>query len=107
RVEPGDMQGLVAAALATHQGDTAFGHAENLGDEPDQLFVGLAVHRRRGDLDLQPVVVDTDDGIAGSLRLDMASQYQPILVDGDEGHGRRLRTRAPPSRATARRWPHG
>src|SRR5690606_40159539 len=82
-----DPQGLVAAGLAAHQTHPAFGNAEELRHEADQLVVGLAVHRRRRHLDLQPAVVQPDDGIPGGPGLDVAVQQQPAAAHLDKRHG--------------------
>lgn len=73
---PLDAHGLAPAGIATDQADSAPGNAEGICQELDQPGIGLALHRRRCDAQLEPAVVQTGEAVTTGARLQMAEQQQ-------------------------------
>lgn len=75
------------AAFETHQ---ALGHAEGLAEEGQQMGVGLALHRRCGEADLQALAVQPGELVAARLGLQVAIEEQVLAVPAVEAQRKML-----------------
>lgn len=74
----GDQDGLGARGFAFHQYHRASRQAQAGGDECHQRLIGLAIHRRRGDANLEGVAMQADDPALLRAGLDVQTE-QPAV----------------------------
>src|SRR5690606_26053320 len=77
---PRDAHALLSVQLAAFQAHLAFRHAEGLGQKGQQVGVGLALHRRRGEADLQAVAVQAGEFVLAGLGLQVAGEDQVLAI---------------------------
>ena len=86
-----DFYSFFTARVAAQQTHGALGDAQPLGEVLDQRRVGLAVHRRRGQGDLEPVAVNADDGSPLGARLRVHCDDGGVVLAGRQPAGVRER----------------
>lgn len=74
-----DHQYFMTAVRPALHADGGLGDAELCRDELDQPGIGAALDGRRGDLYLQTITMDTDDGVAGCTRMNVAVEPQRVV----------------------------
>jgi hypothetical protein len=82
---PEDMDALAVAAVTRGNLHAGFAHGKGLGEEFDQLGIGLAVHGRGGDADFQmfaalAVITGAHNLVAAGLGLYPHRQNQRVVL---------------------------
>ncbi len=67
-----NQNAFFAPQLTAHYSDITLGYFKQFAEPLDDMVVGFAINRRGGDADFQPLAVETDNFIIGSLGLELA-----------------------------------
>ena len=97
----GHRHGLEAGFFAGLQDDVPLGAAEPLGEKGAQFGVGLAVLRRGGYLDAEPVPLHAGDLRAGRARDGLYVEEERGLRDAAAVHGSTIQRRCLPDKTEA------
>ncbi len=86
-----DSYALAAAGVAAFDGHLPLRHAKGLGEEFNQMCVGLAIDWRCGNADFELPVMFPDEFIGGGFGLQTAIQQQvftlPLVPGGGSAQG--------------------
>ena len=80
------MRRRLPIEFAAFQAHLALGHAERLGQEGQQMGVGLAIDRRGGETDLQPLTMQPGELVLARLGLQATVEDQVLAVPAKVAH---------------------